>query len=244
MCTVSYIPLSVGKFLLTSNRDEKIARPTDLPKAEKMGDQEIFFPKDKKAGGTWIAASDSGRVCCLLNGAFKNHTRKANYIKSRGQVLLEAFKHKNIHNFFELVSLENVEPFTLIISDFNENHNLFEFRWDEKEKHVKVLKTDKPQIWSSSTLYSKEIQNRRAHSFKDLLEKQSQPDRESILNFHSFTDQNNPDNNIVIKRENGLQTVSITQIMFNNNCFSMHYYDLVNEEQSAISKSIKRKTYA
>lgn len=244
MCTVSYIPLSVGKFLLTSNRDEKIARPTSLPKVEKIENQEIVFPKDKKAGGTWIAASNSGRVCCLLNGAFNNHTRKSSYIKSRGQVLLEAFKHKNVQDFFELVSLENVEPFTLIISDFNEKHNLFEFRWDEKEKHVKVLNTDKPQIWSSATLYSKEIQNRRAHSFKELLEKQGQPDRESILNFHSFSDPNNPINNIVIKRENGLQTVSITQIMFNYDRFSMHYYDLLNEEQSAISKSIKRKTYA
>ncbi|MBK9018424.1 MAG: NRDE family protein [Saprospiraceae bacterium] len=33
----------------------------------------LIFPRDTAAGGTWIAASDTNRVACLLNGAFVKH---------------------------------------------------------------------------------------------------------------------------------------------------------------------------
>ena len=71
MCTVSFIPVSNEHIILTSNRDERVNRATLPPVAEVVEDTTVFFPKDEEAGGTWFAAGDNGRVCCLLNGAFK-----------------------------------------------------------------------------------------------------------------------------------------------------------------------------
>ena len=77
MCTVSFIPLQNG-FLLTSNRDEKIYRPTIAPQVYIENDLKLLYPKDEKAGGTWIVAKEDGTTIVLLNGAFVNHQKKEN----------------------------------------------------------------------------------------------------------------------------------------------------------------------
>ena len=99
MCTVSFIPLGNNEFYLTSNRDEWNLRPTLAPVTEIIAGQEVTFPKDETAGGTWIAAGENGRVCCLLNGAFERHERKLPYGLSRGKVILMAFEYENVADF-------------------------------------------------------------------------------------------------------------------------------------------------
>jgi len=78
MCTVTYIKTATG-FLLTSTRDEQAVRPTLAPKKYSVNGIDLVYPKDELAGGTWIAANNSGRYACLLNGAYKKHLRQANY---------------------------------------------------------------------------------------------------------------------------------------------------------------------
>ncbi len=73
MCTVTFIGSKENEFILTSNRDEKILRETERPSIYRINSREVAFPKDKLAGGTWIAMGGSGVVCCLLNGAFELH---------------------------------------------------------------------------------------------------------------------------------------------------------------------------
>ena len=66
MCTVTFIPTSSG-FVITSNRDESVARKRALAPIEyEINGCKITFPKDPQAGGTWIAKSDS-KVIVLLN---------------------------------------------------------------------------------------------------------------------------------------------------------------------------------
>lgn len=90
MCTVSYIPKkSAGGFVLTSNRDEKVFRPTIPPLLYELGETKLGFPKDEKAGGSWIAANNNCRLCCLLNGAFVAHEKKPHHTQSRGTILVE-----------------------------------------------------------------------------------------------------------------------------------------------------------
>lgn len=115
MCTVSYIPQkSDSGFVLTSNRDEVSFRPTKAPEIYKTGDTKICFPKDEKAGGSWLAANDKGRVCCLLNGAFVAHQKKPVYVQSRGKILIElASSSLPPIIFYEKKNLEEVEPFTI-----------------------------------------------------------------------------------------------------------------------------------
>ena len=51
----------------------------------------------------------------LFNGAFKKHTKNATYKKSRGLILLDLIASKFILNYFGEVSLELIEPFSIIL---------------------------------------------------------------------------------------------------------------------------------
>lgn len=207
MCSVSFIPKNQHEFILTSNRDEKNARPTSAPVSELIGDTRVFFPKDLNAGGTWIAAGDNSRICFLLNGAFENHERKPFYNKSRGKLLLESFEYEYIQDFFEQSILEEVEPFTLIIIEMNDEPSLIEFRWDGTKKHIKELQTDQAWFWTSATLYNKEVRDQKKQWFDTWLQHSENIVDKHILKFHSSTHGDNPANDVFMKRENGLQTV-------------------------------------
>lgn len=244
MCTVTYIPIETGKFILTSNRDEHIVRPTNSPIKESINGTNVFFPRDEQAGGTWIAAGDNGRVCCLLNGAFEKHKRKELYSKSRGKIVLEAFEFDNLSEFFHNVALDDVEPFTLIVVDNSEQSKLYEFRWDGNKRHLIELDILIPKIWSSATLYSKQVRDERELWFGDWLSKQNLLKGDVVLNFHSFPHGNDTENDVIMDRNNGLKTVSITQIECNVDSFKMEYHDLVKQQKITLTKEIKRNSYA
>ncbi len=73
MCTVSFVS-SNDKIIITSNRDEKVIRPSAIePKNYSINNKDIIFPKDPKAGGTWYAIDENGTVLVLLNGASEKH---------------------------------------------------------------------------------------------------------------------------------------------------------------------------
>lgn len=95
MCTVTFLPINSSDFILTSNRDEQISRETLPPKIYVENSVEMLFPKDKLAGGTWIGVSNKNRLVCVLNGAFKKHTKKDNYLKSRGLIAKELLQCNN-----------------------------------------------------------------------------------------------------------------------------------------------------
>ena len=143
MCTVSYIPRkNSGGFVLTSNRDEKSFRPTISTQIYQVGETKIGFPKDEKAGGSWIAASENGRLCCLLNGAFVAHQKKQFYTQSRGNILVEvAASHLSPFDFYEVKNLAEVEPFTTITLETSENEisHFSEFIWDGTKKHFREV---------------------------------------------------------------------------------------------------------
>ena len=106
MCTVTYIPQPGGHFVLTSNRDENAARSPQSLDSEVIGAAKLLFPRDTGAGGTWIAASDSNRVVCLLNGAFVKHQHQPPYKRSRGTMVLDFFRFATAESFFENYDFE------------------------------------------------------------------------------------------------------------------------------------------
>jgi hypothetical protein len=163
MCTVSFLPLAAKQFILTSNRDEAIKRPSALPFAEyRIHNKIVYFPKDQKANGTWIAHDLNGLTLCLLNGAFEKHTIKKNYRLSRGLMLLDVYRFSSPNDFIELYDFNDIEPFTLIIIDpIVFPLSLKELRWDGSQTHVKVLDASRPKIWSSATLYTNETRQLR-----------------------------------------------------------------------------------
>ena len=236
MCTVTFIPTNDG-FYFTSSRDEKASRNTIPPLKYNINGLEIYFPKDEKAGGTWFATNDNGRTACLLNGAFENHKKSLSYTKSRGLILLESFQFTSILDFKNEINLENIEPFTLLILDYQLGHlnHFFELRWDGKDKHFKELPKDKPQIWSSSTLYKKETRDKREYLFNSWLENNITYKDKNIQKFHNRKHGLSESDDILMKGSGDLQTLSISQIHHSEKNIMMNYLDLLKDSIHSIN---------
>lgn len=238
MCTVSYIPNSnKNGFILTSNRDEKAIRPTLAPKIYSKNGIDLCFPKDEKAGGSWIAANNKGRLCCLLNGGVVKHEKQHYHTKSRGNVLIEATQtSESVEQYFKLNSFTNVEPFTIITVE-NSRYGvseLSEFIWDGANKNFRILKKDESYIWSSVTLYSAENRKQRHQWFQNYLNKNNGiVSTEKALSFHTGNFSDNKEINLIMEREGNLKTVSITQVVPKNGKLKMSYSDLLHKQNTS-----------
>ena len=222
MCTVTYIPTKEG-CIITSNRDEKITRERALPPSEyHIEGKKITFPKDPKAGGTWIAHSET-KIVVLLNGAQEKHIPKSNYRKSRGLIVLELISVENSLQYWESVDLTDIEPFTIVLF---ENNKLLQLQWNEIEKSKEEKDENQFHIWSSSTLYFKEIREQRKIWFANFIKENYNPSSEEILHFHQFTESENKEFGLQINRNDVLKTISITQCKVKNDIIQMKYLDL------------------
>ncbi len=228
MCTVTFIPLKNG-FVLTSSRDEQNFRPTQKPQIYTYKECPILYPKDEIANGTWIAVSEKKKIACLLNGGIMPHVRKDSYAKSRGIILLDSFVAKSHSDFMENVNLENIEPFTLLLIDYEADLNFLQLIWDGTNKHIEKIENSKNRIWSSVTLYSETDRTIRISWFDQWIDEHKTIEGKNILNFHSEKHTEDAVNNILMNRENFLQTVSITQIKVKENTETFDYYDLMDE---------------
>lgn len=227
MCTVTYIPFN-EKVFITSNRDEKSRRVIAIPPQSYDFDSgKVFFPKDGDAGGTWFAVHENGNVIVLLNGGFKYHESKPPYRKSRGLILAELIEHETPFNFFRSISLEDIEPFTLVIW---ENESLFECRWDGEKKYAKHLDKAVPHIWSSATLYNEEISEKRKNWFEEWVTDKKEFTQQEVLDFHQFTGDGDSHNDLNMNRDGEVFTVSITGVEISDTKTMMTYLDLLNNK--------------
>lgn len=224
MCTVTFLPLGNHSFVLTSNRDESPLRQAEELYFEK--ERELIYPKVPDISGSWICVSAGGKVACLLNGAFERHTPLPPYKKSRGLMLLDIFDYQSFDEFTDDFDFVKMEPFTLI---FFEKDTLYEFRWDGTFTHKTRLVSDKPYIWSSSTLYNKDMKQKRELWFEKFLKEKNNYKAADIFNFHETAGEDNPDIDLVMNRFNGkLCTISISQIVKTEDNISFFYKDKIN----------------
>lgn len=233
MCTLTFLPLENGSYIITSNRDEAPMRKTLPPVRDVEQGVELIYPKDSQAGGSWICAGNNNRVACLLNGAFERHMRKPPYRKSRGLVVIEYFALTGgIRQLYNAYDLTDIEPFTLVVCEADK---LFELRWDGAAKHFKTLRFDKPHIWASANLYTPEYIEKRKEWFNKWLADHPQYHRDEILNFHVTGGEGNVYNDIVMNRAGLVRTVSITSILKEPKQIDMRYHDLLSDEQTEAS---------
>ncbi|MDQ3845430.1 MAG: NRDE family protein, partial [Bacteroidota bacterium] len=224
---------------LTSNRDEKVWRKPALPpRLYQKHSCEMLYPKDGDAQGSWISLCSNGNAGVLLNGAFEKHAPKEVYAESRGLVLLEIMDNAYPLRHFFKYPLQGVEPFTLVIW---ENGNLYECRWDEKERHCQPLKAYRPYIWSSATLYDAEIRKRREYWFANFLNRNPQPKQEDILHFHQSAGEGDEQNDLQMNRQGKVFTVSITSLTFTNTGYDMRYIDLNKKAALPFATSLQQK---
>jgi hypothetical protein len=232
MCTLSFYPKTdENGFVLTFSRDEAATRSS----VEIVQDNErgLVYPKDVLHGGTWLALSvRTGRLVCLLNGAFELHQRILPYRKSRGLVVLESFYFADILDFFNFYDFENIEPFTFLSY---QNQQIFQFRWDGEERHIEALNTDKPFLRSSCTLYNQAIRQEREGWFSDFLAQNNDSITASdLLQFHKTPNEDAPEKGILMHRNFGPSTVSITQLnySFSSQLIDFQYYELGKQDTS------------
>lgn len=225
MCTVTFLPLNKEGFILTSSRDIPFSREKALsPKRYIEDGVSMWYPKDGKAGGSWIGISSKNRLICLLNGGYVYHTSLASYKKSRGLIVKQLLKVDNIKKGLHEVDLKGVEQFTLVILDWNTNDfELLEFVWDGAKKHLKKMKHE-PYIWSSSTLYDDAVKQMRWQWFKNWQNDQL-ISQESILEFHHSAGVGDPNIDVMMNRKNG-GTVSITSVKRVKNNINFLYEDV------------------
>lgn len=233
MCTVTYIP-TAGGFILTSSRDEQVKRSTAAPALYEVNGNKIVFPKDEMAGGTWIASNLNERKACLLNGAFTNHIKKTHHNKSRGNMLLDSFSYQTIDEFARKVDLYHVEPFTLLLFEGNINPAMLCLVWDGEKKHISHLNFLEPQIWSSATLYNSQQKAMRSEWFYTWLNNHEEYNDYRIADFHLQKHTNESDINIFMKRNESLQTVSISQLISTCNATKFVYHDFLKQQQTTL----------
>jgi succinate dehydrogenase flavin-adding protein (antitoxin of CptAB toxin-antitoxin module) len=234
MCTVSFV-CSNDKIIITSNRDEKVIRPSAIPPQNyTINGKDIFFPKDPKAGGTWFAADTEGTVLVLLNGADEKHQVQLPYRKSRGLIVLDIITSPSPKYFWDELDLDNIEPFTLVLF---QDKQLFQLRWNGNQKTTVSLDTTKKHIWSSSTLYPKEIRENRSKWFYTFLDVNPEISETEMLHFHRYTEEKNQENGLVINRNEEMKTLSITQSVIENGNVTILHCDLITEQDFTTSFS-------
>ncbi len=223
MCTVSIVPYKKQLFF-TFNRDEHPARQTpEYITKEKIGHKEIIFTKDVKGGGTWFVVDDKGNVAMLFNGGYIKHEKKPAYKKSRGLVLLEIARQSNMLAYYNEMDLQNIEPFSVILY---EDKKLFRLVWDGITKEIVPLSLDQHHIFSSATIYTKEIQDCRKEWLQEYLNKNKKP---LMFDFHCNYKKEDVNNGLILKRNENLQTLSVSQAVVNDTEINIQHFDVAQQ---------------
>jgi uncharacterized protein with NRDE domain len=232
MCTVSFVATK-DKIIITSNRDEKTLRPGAIPpRSYTVNGKNLIFPKDSKAGGTWFVTTAEGTILVLLNGAIEKHQVQLQYRKSRGLIVLDMISSLSPKDFWSEIDLENIEPFTLVL--FQDNA-LFQLRWNGNAKETITLDIRQNHIWSSSTLYSSSIREKRADWFHTFMNGNPEISESKMHDFHRYTEEENDENGLVINRNDQMKTLSITQAVIEKNKAAILHYDLIAQQDFSIS---------
>ncbi|ARV07415.1 hypothetical protein BTO04_12260 [Polaribacter sp. SA4-10] len=225
MCTVTFLPLGNNDFILTSNRDETPLRKTIPPTSYDENGVELIYPKDELAGGTWIGISDKKRLVCLLNGGFEKHQRNQYYKMSRGVIVKKVLSADDGIDFINDFDFTEIEPFTIVLVDWENKIETYEFVWDGKIKHITKLEQE-PKIWSSSTLYADEMKTLRKEWFVNWLNNNNEFHQDKILEFHQNEKLGTPDISLKMKRS-FVETVSVTSVKKIASAIEMTYLDLL-----------------
>lgn len=228
MCTVSFVR-SGNKIILTSNRDEAVERPALAPQLYAIGHQTVYYPKDPKAGGTWFVVSEKANVIVLLNGASEKHQWKPPYRKSRGLIVLDLIAADSPVGAWNNIDLNAIEPFTLIVYEQAKLHQL---RWNGLEKETVALNAHQSHIWSSAPLYPQDVREKRAQWLGEFLAMKPNVSASEMFDFHRHTEASDHENGLVISRYGLLQTLSITQVVLENDRVRLSHHDLIGQSES------------
>jgi hypothetical protein len=130
-------------------------------------------------------------------------------------------------------NLDLIEPFTVVIVDWNASLQVFELVWDGEQKHFQSLPIHTPHIWSSSTLYTDEMKQLRRDWFTEFQQKENLQ-ANSLLKFHKTAGVGDPNVDVIMDRV-VVKTISVTQIEKIADAITMNYHDMIKDTQSIIA---------
>lgn len=230
MCTISYLPLGNGDYILTQNRDVGTQRVRAIPPQRHEIDQQILiYPIDPQGGGTWNAISETQHAF-ILNGADFDYFPAAEAVLSRGELCIGLLQHGEA--LFDQLDLKKFDHFTIILVHTEDTtKSLIEWRWDGKALKRKELPGDRAHFWISHGLYSSEDNIRKQKAFKHWYERiSSLVLRPEEIAESNWTWQHNREidgmEGFLIDRDYGVITVSIFQTIKILGKYSYRYEDI------------------
>jgi uncharacterized protein with NRDE domain len=228
MCTVIFVPQQENGFILGSIRDENPKRIKALePQLYSQRNMNFLAPMVGNESGTWLGVNQNGASVILLNGGFASHfPRKEKYRISRGLIVKQLLLSPDIHKELSSIGLDEIEPFTLIIFD---RLSLTKFVWDGQAKHSKSLSTQIAHIWSSSTLYSSEVQKNREELFQAFRSKNQLANEDDLKRF--FFSHSEEVNGFIMNRSDEVKSLSISFLHYNKESVDLSYFDISTSNQ-------------
>jgi len=227
------MPLKTGPAFV-SLRDEQPVRLPKPPRVNEESHARILMPIDIK-GGTWAGVNDSGIIVVLLNGGFVKHIPNPPYRKSRGLIARELLAAKNPLATWATIELYEIEPFSLVV--LSSDKRLFHLVWDGNEKHLMELDVKQGHIFSSATLYPKDVSDKRAQAFQKWIDAEPAPSEKTIM--HLFDSLVDAENGFFINRASGIRTISFSYISHAIEGYTYSYTDFLTNVQSTIEMSAR-----
>ncbi len=215
MCSLSYVPLHEG-YVLSHNRDELPGRKSS---SGLVNAQDHSYPKDLKAGGTWMGVHRNGWSACLLNGGSVPYLRKLPYKHSRGKVILQLLSNPNLEDF-QAIDWSEYEPFTLILAL---NKELWQLVHNPGKDEWTALDPSKAHFWSSTKLYHPSIRRARENRFRTWLQQAEDFNYLSIRKFHLDPQLSATKGGLLLEKSFLLNTVSFCQSVCDSHSLSFQY---------------------
>ena len=138
---------------------------------------------------------------------------------------MESFDFENPERFYKEYDFDDIEPFTLIIWHPT---GLFKLIHNEQNTLLHELDMHQTHIWSSTTLYTKEVRTKREKWFENWLSHKPRLSPENMTRFHLSAGDGDQENDLVMSRWGILKTVSLTQISHISNSTHILYHDFVH----------------
>jgi hypothetical protein len=187
MCTVAFVPLSGGGYLIGHNRDERPVRaPGEPPREVTLGRCRVLAPRDPEAGGTWIAVNDAGITVCILNAADPHPQRLPAEPRSRGLIVRDLAcvtalerVHRSLAETPEV--LARTRAFHVVaVEPGAAGARVGRFRWDGAETAWE--ESEAPALFVSSLLHPAEVERERGARWRHRLAKGAL-DRDTLAAF-------------------------------------------------------------
>lgn len=219
MCTLSIIARPGGGFRGVCNRDESRERTASLPPAWRTLDSDIraIWPTDAAAGGTWIAAAESGILLSLLNynpapavGPTACSPASKGLV-SRGLIIPELIRHESVEEIasaLQAMELSDFAAFRLVAAELSDGEpQATEFRWDRRLLE-RFVHEPGPVCFASSGLGDERVLP-RLQLFEQMMGSIPTPAAQDRFHAHQWADQ--PEISVLMSREDA-RTVSVTRV--------------------------------